>query len=746
MDVTIVIPTKNGGEILNKALEAVFSQKTQYEYEVICVDSGSSDNTIEIIKSYPCKLYEILPSEFGHGKTRNYGASKGTGEFIVFLTQDAVPVNDVWLESFIDAMKSDVRAAGGFGKHLPYPDCNELDKRDLARHFANFGEVTKSFMIEDKNLYYTDKGWQQYLAFFSDNNSCLRRSVWEKIPYDDVDFSEDQIWARKILEKGYHKLYCPDAMVYHSHNYPLKTYYQRFYDEFKGLYNVYRWRMFESSSEIYTYLLRQDAKDILYLMDKNNEIKKRLYWCYYALRRNRYRAFAAYKAGQYHEAPRLVREHWDRKISQQYKQINIKKEKEKITMKDIKELLKWIFLDPKYRNVGNREMRLFPIEYGVKVDPCAGYEFIVDKPGSVTPFSKEDYEAHKDDKPTLNWVIPEPGIGSGGHINIFRFVTGIQKLGIHNRIYLMYPGQFTSDQSCEEFLEKYYGIDCNDIEVHVHLSDMKFAHGIVATSWQTAYAVRRFNNVISKMYFVQDFEPLFFPVGSNYTFAENTYKFGFRGITAGDWLKDKLRDEYGMKTDSFLFSYDSDLYKPATKRDDKKRVFFYARPYTARRAFEFGILALTEVAKKVPNLEIVLAGEDVSKYKIDFNYINSGIVPLNQLADLYSQCDICLVLSNTNLSLLPLEVMASGSVAMCTRGANSEWLVNEDNSIMVDFEVEDVVEKLEYYLTHDEELDEIRQKGIEFAQNTSWDKEIQKVYDAVLKNISEDEKDISSRW
>ena len=141
-----------------------------------------------------------------------------------------------------------------------------------------------------------------------------------------------------------------------------------------------------------------------------------------------------------------------------------------------------------------------------------------------------------------------------------------------------------------------------------------------------------------------------------------------------------------------------------------------------------------------------MAGEDVSKCKIDFNYINSGIVPLSQLADLYSQCDICLVLSNTNLSLLPLEVMASGSVAMCTKGANSEWLVNDDNSIMVDFSIEDVVEKLEYYLTHEKELDEIRQKGIEFAQKTSWDNEIRKVYDAVLKNISEDEKNISSRW
>ena len=105
MDVSIVIPTKNGGELFEQVLRKVFEQKTKYEYEVICVDSGSTDNTIDIIKKFPCKLYQISPEEFGHGKTRNYGASKGTGEFIVFITQDALPVDENWLENFIDAMK-----------------------------------------------------------------------------------------------------------------------------------------------------------------------------------------------------------------------------------------------------------------------------------------------------------------------------------------------------------------------------------------------------------------------------------------------------------------------------------------------------------------------------------------------------------------------------------------------------------------------------------------------------------------
>ena len=87
MDVSIVIPTKNAGDLLDKVLNAVFTQKTDYTYEVICIDSGSSDNTLDVIGRYPVKLYQIAPSEFGHGKTRNFGASKGTGKFIVFITQ-----------------------------------------------------------------------------------------------------------------------------------------------------------------------------------------------------------------------------------------------------------------------------------------------------------------------------------------------------------------------------------------------------------------------------------------------------------------------------------------------------------------------------------------------------------------------------------------------------------------------------------------------------------------------------------
>ena len=341
-----------------------------------------------------------------------------------------------------------------------------------------------------------------------------------------------------------------------------------------------------------------------------------------------------------------------------------------------------------------------------EVDIVSFWGFITDL--KEIGFNKKDYEENKDKQITLNWIVPEMGIGSGGHINIFRFISYLERNGIHNRVYLFRAVSFPDNQTVRKFVKKYFSILDSNVEVFCDVKYIEFAHGTVATGWDTAYFVRKFNNTISKFYFVQDFEPYFFAQGSEYAFAENTYKFGFRGITAGDWLKDVCINNYGMKADSFSFSYDKTLYTPKKKTNPKKRVFFYARPVTPRRDFELGILALNELSKRVDDLEVVFAGWDVSQYKIDFPHVNMGIMDISELADLYASCDMCLVISNTNLSLLPLEVMASGSVAVCSKGANSEWLVNEENSILVDFDPIEIAQTLQEYLENPEKLEVIR--------------------------------------
>ncbi|MBO4862963.1 MAG: glycosyltransferase family 2 protein [Eubacterium sp.] len=322
MDVSIVIPTKNGGELFGKVLDSVYNQKTKYSYEVICVDSGSKDDTIEIIKSHSAALYEIPPEEFGHGKTRNFGASKGSGEYIVFLTQDACPANDTWLENMIDAMKIEEDVVGGFGIHYPYPDCNLFDKRDLKVHFQGFGSDNTVYYMDDKDRYEREEGYRHLLAYFSDNNSCIRRDIWEKYPYDDVNFAEDQIWMRKMIEMGYKKVYCPYAPVYHSHNYDISSYFGRYFDEFRSLYGLHKYMIVKKWWLVLPgafYMINSDYKYLRQLvgMKRSEKIK----WLWYSIRRNLSRFIAGYWGGRYHAYPNVIKNWLDKHVSQQYKQV-----------------------------------------------------------------------------------------------------------------------------------------------------------------------------------------------------------------------------------------------------------------------------------------------------------------------------------------------------------------------------------------------------------------------------------------
>ena len=350
-------------------------------------------------------------------------------------------------------------------------------------------------------------------------------------------------------------------------------------------------------------------------------------------------------------------------------------------------------------------------------------------------FNKNDYMPSNKGI-VLNWVIPELGIGSGGHINIFRFVAMLAEKGIFNRVYIYNPCCTHSVSELTEFVDNYYGVKSDNITFGVDINDMEFAHGAVATSWQTAYYIKNFDNCLKKFYFVQDFEPFFYAQGSEYMFSENTYKFGFYGITAGMWLKKKLHNEYGMETTGYSFSYDKNLYYEMKKKDDKKRVFFYFRPSTERRAIELGIMCLELLKRRMPDLEIWFAGTDVVNYGIPFEFKNLGILKLENLCRTYSQCDMCLVLSATNLSLLPLEIMGSNSVVVTNSGPNNEWLLNQNNAIIAENYPAAIAEKMYFYLTHENELEQLRKNGLLFAKNTNWATSGEIVYNTIVKQIS----------
>jgi rhamnosyltransferase len=229
----VVIPTKNAMPGFSRVMEKVLNQKTAWSYEVIVIDSGSRDGTKEYVRGLQhVRLIEISPRDFGHGKTRNLGICAADAEFVALLTHDAEPLDEHWLARLVAAAEKDPSIAGVFGRHLAYDSASPFTKSDLDRHFEGF--LRHPLIVHrdlDPKRYEADQGWRQFLHFYSDNNSLMRKAVWQLIPYPDVEFAEDQLWARNIIEAGYAKAYAPDAVVYHSHDYTFSEQLRRAFDE-----------------------------------------------------------------------------------------------------------------------------------------------------------------------------------------------------------------------------------------------------------------------------------------------------------------------------------------------------------------------------------------------------------------------------------------------------------------------------------------------------------------------------------
>jgi rhamnosyltransferase len=219
--ISVVIPVKDGGADLARCLEAVARQEVDEAVEVVVVDSGSTDASPDVARAYGARVHEIPPAEFGHGRTRNLGASLAEGELLVFTSQDAYAADEHWLARLVGPLARE-NVAGSYGRQLPHEDASPPE-----RYFLDFlyGPTSRVQRLDGPG----EPTFEQTL--FSNVSSAIPRAIWERLPFaDDLIMSEDQEWSRRALRAGYELAYVADAGVHHSHSYSIAAAFRRFFD------------------------------------------------------------------------------------------------------------------------------------------------------------------------------------------------------------------------------------------------------------------------------------------------------------------------------------------------------------------------------------------------------------------------------------------------------------------------------------------------------------------------------------
>lgn len=629
--ISVVIPVLNGAEFLDEVLDSLARQQVDEPFEVLVIDSGSSDGSLEIVERRQqgfanLRLMHIDKSEFGHGRTRNLGVQNTSGDLIAFLTQDATPASDTWLASYREAFNLAPRVGAAFGPHLPRPGVNPLMARLLNDHFDSMAAGQDGPVLQLPGD----------VTYLSNSNSCIARAAWEETPFRDVAYAEDQAFGRDIMTRGWSKVYQPGAAAWHSHDYGMLESFKRYFDEYRGLNDSVGERTEASANKAFEIIAESVARDDEFIKQLGQPGWRRAAWrarsAIYHTGRVGFGGLGA-RAGR---LPSRV---------QQAMSFEQRKGDEPLHIPKV--------ADSPYQAVQDVER--------LGVVPLSG------RPAG--------------DQLHVAWVVPPFGIGGGGHTTIFRMVKALEAAGHRCSIWVHDPHGLESKMESslrKRILEHYMQLDA---PVHLGFRHWTSADVAVATGWDTVYPILRLENCGARAYFVQDHEPEFDATSARSLFAARSYTFGLPCICASPWLAQIMQERYGAQATPFLLGVDSEEYAPMDipRRDDT--VVFYARSFTERRAVELGLLALEEVKRQRPNTRIILYGTN-ALVPAPFSYEHLGVVDHARLRRLYNEATVGLSLSLTNYSLIPAEMMACGLPVVELAGRACEGVFGDDGSVI----------------------------------------------------------------
>jgi rhamnosyltransferase len=221
MYISVIIPTLNAGPYIGQLLSKIREQDVGSS-EVIIIDSSSEDETEDIAREFHAKTIVIPSHTFNHGKTRNMAAMEATGDILIFMTQDALPLDHTLFRTLTAPLQT-ADIAATFGRQIPKTDASPLEI------------FVRQFNYPDKGMVKGLGDVKQYgikTFFLSNVCSAFKREAFMSVGMfpDNITANEDMLIAAKLLMNGYRVAYVPEAQVIHSHNLSLSEQFRRYFN------------------------------------------------------------------------------------------------------------------------------------------------------------------------------------------------------------------------------------------------------------------------------------------------------------------------------------------------------------------------------------------------------------------------------------------------------------------------------------------------------------------------------------
>lgn len=703
--VSAVIPVKNGERYLEELLAKLAQEGVD---EILVIDSGSCDRTLEIVRRMGVRLLEIDPGDFGHGRTRNLGAEQTGGELICFLTQDATPCPG-WLAAYREAFTLQERVGAAYGPHLPRHDTSPMIARELTEFFRGFspdGAVTVQRAGES--------------SFLSNVNACYARECWEEVRFREVAYSEDQAFGTDLLAQGWVKVYHPGAAVLHAHDYGTFEFMRRYFDEYRGLRQTTGHVEGFGLLDTARYVRRAVTDDRRWMSERGVDSVASAHWTLHAVAHHGGRRVFSALGSRSERLPAPLRRRFSLEgraastaIEAPTNDVGARKVGEGGTMTP----------QPPHDVPTPQLPELPPAEHIDRMLDQEDYEVAArvwrDGPAPLldpTPGMAEREQLR------LAMVIPPFSKGSGGHNTLFQIFSRLERRGhacsvwladYHNQARDVWPAVLRHD--INEFFASFKG------PVYKGFDDWQGADVAIATGWQTVHAMLGQDHCRARAYIVNDHEPEFYASSTERVLAEDTYRHELHCIAASPWLRDLLVERYGASADAFQLGVDNDTYRPLQIERLRDTVVYYARHSTPRRAVPIGLMALAELHRRRPDTRIVLFGAN-SALHAAFPYEHHGVLSPPQLARLYSEATAGLCLSLTNFSLMPKEMLACGLPCVELAGVSAESIFGEDGPLdLAHLQPTKVADALEHLITDRERWERRSREGIDFVASHTWD-------------------------